>query len=123
METKRAYLRHAPTSQVELDLNDEFDYELEDMREFAEPVTAPETELASQLETTTLQHDEPSTIIGDQPAPAAYEVDHIVARRGNNYLIKWVGFPDSDNTWEPSKNIPSNLRKAFNDSQPKPACI
>ena len=34
-----------------------------------------------------------------------YEVDKIVNKcvhyKHNEYLVKWVGYPDSDNTWQP----------------------
>ena len=34
-----------------------------------------------------------------------YLVDKIVKRRGNRVLVKWYGFPSSENTWEDEKNI------------------
>ena len=39
-----------------------------------------------------------------------YEVEKIVDKRTNIYglvefLVKWKGFPSSDNTWEPKKNL------------------
>ena len=39
-----------------------------------------------------------------------YEVEKIVDKRTNiyglvEYLVKWKGFPESDNTWEPKKNL------------------
>ena len=38
-----------------------------------------------------------------------YEVEAIVGRRNNNgrveYLIKWKGYSDTDNTWEPESNL------------------
>ena len=40
-----------------------------------------------------------------------YEVEKILAHRqyGRNqqmqYLVKWQGYPDSDNTWEPKENL------------------
>jgi len=34
-----------------------------------------------------------------------YMVDKIVRRRGNRVLVKWYGFPSSENTWEDEKNI------------------
>jgi len=38
-----------------------------------------------------------------------FEVERVVARRvvegAPHYLIKWKGYPDSDNTWEPEENL------------------
>jgi len=38
-----------------------------------------------------------------------YEVEAVVGRRGNGsslqYLIKWKGYPESENTWEPLANL------------------
>ena len=39
-----------------------------------------------------------------------YEVEKIVDKRTNiyglvEYLVKWKGYPSSDNTWEPKKNL------------------
>jgi hypothetical protein len=49
-----------------------------------------------------------------------YQVEHIMGHRrtgrGNKlqYLVKWVGYPDSDNTWEPFAQIHApNLIKHY----------
>ncbi len=34
-----------------------------------------------------------------------YLVEKIVQRRGNRVLVKWLGFPNSSNTWENIRNI------------------
>ena len=38
-----------------------------------------------------------------------YEVEAILAHRrrraGTQFLVKWVGYPDSENSWEPEKNL------------------
>ena len=39
-----------------------------------------------------------------------YEVEKIVDKRTNiyglvEYLVKWKGYPSSENTWEPKKNL------------------
>jgi hypothetical protein len=48
----------------------------------------------------------PPDIIDDEPE---YEVEEIVKHRhmgqGNQYLIKWKGYPHSENTWEPERNL------------------
>jgi hypothetical protein len=34
-----------------------------------------------------------------------FEVEDILERRGQRYLIKWKGYPHSENTWEPIHNL------------------
>ncbi|GAA5826141.1 hypothetical protein JCM3770_004056, partial [Rhodotorula araucariae] len=45
----------------------------------------------------------------DVEGAAEYEVEAIVDERGRGtgrrYLVKWVGYPPSDNTWEPRWNV------------------
>jgi len=52
----------------------------------------------------------------DRPPPVmqidgedAYEVEYIVDKRKKNgkvqYLVKWVGYPDHENSWEPVSNL------------------
>ncbi|VEL20224.1 unnamed protein product [Protopolystoma xenopodis] len=40
---------------------------------------------------------------------AEYEVERVVGRRRRNsvieYLLKWRGYPESENTWEPETNL------------------
>ena len=49
-----------------------------------------------------------------------YEVEKILKRRKRNnrfeYLLKYKGYPDSENTWEPRSNIKVDLYKAFDDA-------
>ena len=49
-----------------------------------------------------------------------YEVEKILSsrRRGNSYkyLIKWKGYPNSDNSWEPEENL-VNAREKLNEYQ------
>ena len=33
--------------------------------------------------------------------PTTFEIDYILAQRGAKYLIKWQGFGDDENSWEP----------------------
>jgi hypothetical protein len=41
--------------------------------------------------------------------PAEFEVESILSHRvrlgKTSYLVKWAGFPDSENTWEPAENL------------------
>lgn len=51
-----------------------------------------------------------------------WEVEKLLGkrRRGQHiqYLVKWKGFPDEDNTWEPTKNIfDKHLIYSFNSSR------
>ena len=40
-----------------------------------------------------------------------YEVEKVVDSKGSGknveYLVKWEGFPSSENTWEPAANLAS----------------
>ena len=54
-----------------------------------------------------------------------YEVEHILNHRRHRrsqrlqYFIKWKGYPESDNTWEPADQIHApNLLKAYHRSNP-----
>jgi len=52
-----------------------------------------------------------------------FEIEKILDKRGAartlQYFVKWKGYPDSDNTWENSKDLPSNLVKKFETSLKK----
>ena len=34
-----------------------------------------------------------------------FKVEEILEQRGQRYLVKWKGYPHSDNTWEPENNL------------------
>nr|POF17929.1 retrotransposon-derived protein peg10 [Quercus suber] len=34
-----------------------------------------------------------------------YVVEKILKKKGQNYLVKWEGYPSSENTWEPKENL------------------
>jgi len=34
-----------------------------------------------------------------------FEVEKILEQKGQDYLVKWKGYPDSENTWEPRTNL------------------
>lgn len=46
-----------------------------------------------------------------------YEVEAIVDHKGTNksrrFLIKWQGYPESDNSWEPRENINAEMVKEY----------
>ncbi|KAF3069645.1 putative heterochromatin protein 1 protein [Daldinia childiae] len=51
-----------------------------------------------------------------EAAKKEWQVDKIVATRknktrGTEYLVKWAGFPDDENTWEPEGNLDHCRRK------------
>ena len=66
------------------------------------------------------EYVDPATFDPDRPVPPRpepdfvdgepeYEVEKILDRRGRHpnfkYLVKWEGYPDSDNSWEPINNL------------------
>lgn len=55
-----------------------------------------------------------------QEAEAVYEIERIVGQRGSGaglkYHIKWVGYGDEHNTWEPAKTLQKGMTKtSFED--------
>ena len=34
-----------------------------------------------------------------------FKVKQILKKKGQRYLVKWKNYPDSENTWEPLKNL------------------
>jgi Uma2 family endonuclease len=57
----------------------------------------PETPLQTTFHFQTEEEDE-------------FEVEKILEQRGQRYLVKWKGYPHSENTWEPKNNLKNNLR-------------
>ena len=66
----------------------------------------------------------PPEVIGQEDDH--YEVETILQsrqtknRRGIQYLVKWKGYPDSDNSWEPASHMKNavNLVTAFHKRYP-----
>ena len=62
----------------------------------------------------------PPEIVGDE---VFYHVEHILAHRDKSYgkkkvreyLIKWTGYTDDHNSWEPASNLSSDLLKKYSD--------
>ena len=46
-----------------------------------------------------------------------YNVETLLEKKGNKYLVKWEGYSDADNTWEPSSSIPKHIL-AFYEEDP-----
>ena len=44
-----------------------------------------------------------------------YNVEKLLEKKGSKYLVKWEGYPDSDNTWEPSSSIPKHILNFYNE--------
>ena len=67
----------------------------------------------------------PPEIVGDETDH--YEVEAVLQskltpnKRGIRYLVKWMGYPNSENTWEPADNLTNSaeLVQAFHKRYPK----
>jgi hypothetical protein len=47
-----------------------------------------------------------------------YEVEKVIERKGSKVLVKWKGYPNSDNTYEPITNlIDTAAYKRFADTK------
>jgi len=65
----------------------------------------------------------PPEIVGDKEGH--YEIERILTscptrnRKSTQYLVKWKGYPDSENSWLPAKELQSaqELLKQFHDRQ------
>ena len=63
----------------------------------------PETPLQTTFHFQTEEEDE-------------FEVERILEQRGQRYLVKWKGYPHSENTWEPKNNL-RNCQKLLQQFQ------
>jgi hypothetical protein len=56
----------------------------------------------------------------------SFSVEHIVdgPRVGDGrYLLKWTGYPDADNTWEPKSHLSAKLLKDFEQKKAGPKSV
>jgi hypothetical protein len=48
-----------------------------------------------------------------------FEVERILKKKGQQYLVKWKGYPTTENTWKPKRNLDDcdNLIRKFHQDQ------
>jgi len=98
-------------------------------------VAGVEQELEKEVTTT-----EEAVVGGDEPAAAAAEeeeeeeeeeeyqvesiVDHRMKKGKKEYLVKWKGFDDEENTWEPTSNLNcDDLVEAYEKEREKKSSV
>ena len=127
---------HDPALQVWEDENDEEDDDLENNSNAEEDGTSEEIEETSQQNNTTnevnenegndnntsdLPVEDEENIEEEAIEDDIYMIEEIlktkVKRKKRYFLVKWEGYPHSENTWEPEENLDSKLVKQFLGSQ------
>ncbi len=74
-------------------------------------VNAPRTETSADQEDQKQASTDSNELLQQQDEePVAYAVESILKHKGDNpsnyqFLVKWVGYPHSENTWEPMSNF------------------
>ncbi|EXJ61150.1 hypothetical protein A1O7_05303 [Cladophialophora yegresii CBS 114405] len=52
-------------------------------------------------------------LVHEETQEPLYDVEGILKHRGTKrqrqYLVKWLGYEDSENTWEPEENLPREM--------------
>ena len=61
--------------------------------------------LSSDVYGNNFTHPPPDLIDGQEEYKVEAILSHKRLGKGYSYLIKWKGYPSSDNSWEPERNI------------------
>jgi len=48
-----------------------------------------------------------------QQTVGEYNIESLMKKKGNKYLVKWENFPEDQNTWEPRSSIPDHILKFY----------
>jgi hypothetical protein len=63
-------------------------------------------------------------LIDTETQEPLYDVERILRHKrekgGTRYLVKWLGYPESENTWEPTKNLPPEMLRQYHQHQTPP---
>lgn len=133
-EIERQYLGTVASQATEAEVSD--DSEDSDMYGADNEVTVPPSTDLPQLDGNAdldfdldLDSDSQSSRARSTPEPVQtesgqeWEVERVLdvrgTRRGREFLVHWLGFPDSDDTWEPAENLTNagDLVQSFLDSK------
>ena len=44
-----------------------------------------------------------------------FNIEKLLEKKGNKYFVKWEGYSDKDNTWEPAGSIPQHILKFYEE--------
>jgi len=82
----------------------------------SDSITTDDATAIDNLTDQVLSSDLPEQTLDEEGNPI-YLVEKLLKRRkagkGYEYQVKWLGYPDTENTWEPSKNILGKAARAM----------
>jgi len=81
----------------------------------SKPLAYDEEQVSQESDQT--PHSKPSPKSKKKKSNNVYNIETLLEKKGNKYLVKWEGYSDADNTWEPSSSIPKHILAFYEEDQ------